>query len=507
MLQHVAPDQTRFVAPGLAPDTRGVALGRFLAVLVPSIDRVVGLFRGLSEALSLDELLPSLRIVQVRTPLQSREFIVLFPVNSSYGADQLAAVAALVGGLSFTGTAKHFIKYRDSHAPLGHDVDSLHDGQGDFILYGAGFVQAYAEDREVHFPQLALSLSLQRDDSDRLGDRDEALLRVAPGLWRAVLGYLHRNGVPCAAASAELLDAAGAATDRCFLIRCPQLPARMAHLFGETPGVELMRIKLDRVAVQVGYRHPIELSSCATVFPEDRFTIFSGARDVVEAISGTPTFVDAGSLVALGEPELRTTREARPREAVEGISVPLLLVPTTGAAPRVVASRIPLAQAGHLKKLVYALPPSVLAAYSVCVTDEWIYLWNPSSDDYVPLGEMFFACAPGVLIPIGYQIIPRVDPDVLITHLGGSSERVFFGTADREAVAEGHAPEAAALRLVALPRAAFAPLCRAALAAVALAAPAAAGSEAEAPPRPSVVNRPVGLFPLWGFSADDGEQA
>ncbi len=135
MLEPVTANQTRFVAPGLSADSRGVALGRFCVILLPSIDRVVGLFRGMSERGSLDDLLPSLQVLQVTTPLKSKEFIVLLPVSNSHMADGIAAVSTLMGGLTFTGSSKHFVKFRDSRAPLGYDVDSLHGGRGDYILY------------------------------------------------------------------------------------------------------------------------------------------------------------------------------------------------------------------------------------------------------------------------------------------------------------------------------------------------------------------------------------
>lgn len=500
MLEHVAANQTRFVAPGLSPDTRGVALGRFLTVLLPSIDRVVGLFRGLSEKLSLDEILPSLRIVQVRTPLQSRELLVQLPVGSSYAADSIAAVAHLVGGLCFTGSAKHFVRYRDSRSPLGYDVDTLHGGGGDFVLYASDFVQVYAEEREIEFARLAQTLSLQHERGDSLLAGDVALLRVARGLWRTVLGYLHRSGVRCAAAAAELPRPAGGEAERFFLLRCDDLPRRMVELFTKTPGVEVLRLKTPTVAVQLGYRHPFELSSCSSIFDGTRFYLYSGERDRVELLEQLPHFVAAATLVQLGP--LSEAREAQVGVAAtaEQVRVPLKLVPVSGAQPHLVASRIPLAEADRLKRLTYLLPPPVLASYGICVTPEHIYLYSEAGIDFLPLGELFWALAPGVMIPQGFNLLPRVAPEVLREHLHTRSagraelevargEQLFFFTADQPAP----------LRI---PRGAFSPLGRYCLAEVDIQGPVT--TPLPAPPVDlaiELVNDEIGLFPLWSFEA------
>jgi hypothetical protein len=489
MLEHVAANQTRFVAPGLSADARGVAVGRFIVVLLPALDRVVGLFRGLSEQMSIDELLSSLRIVQVRTPLASRELLVQLPATNSNAADSMAAVARLVGGLTFTGSSKHFVKYRDTRSPLGYDVDGLHSGPGDFVLYGDGFVQVYTHERVLSFEQLATTLSLQRQRDDHFYDGESALLRTARGLYQPVLGYLHRNAVECSAAAAESVRAASRETERFFLIRCDNLPQRMVDLFRRTPGVEVYRMKSENVAVQLGYRHPFELSSCSSVFDPKHFFLFSGERDSLETLDAEPQFVAAAALVQLAgvrELQQQTLRPELPEEA----EVPLKLAPTSGAQPHLTASRIPLQEAGRLKKLIYLLPPAVLSGYQLCATATHLYLYCDKGIDYVPLGDMFWEFAPGVMVPQGCSLLPRVHPDVLLDHLGGRGKnQLFFFPRD------GSGP-------LSFSRQSFAPLGRAALAEVELEAP-----QNQTLPRDAdhaaleIVNDPLGAFPLWGFTA------
>jgi hypothetical protein len=486
MLEHVTANQTRFMAPGLSSDARGVALGRLVAVLLPSLDRVVGLFRGLSERLSLDDVMSALKIFQVKSPLGSREFIVQLPVSGSHGADSLASVAALMGGLTFTGSAKHFVKYRDSRSPLGYDVDSLYAGQGEFILYDVDFVQAYDHEREVPFAQLALNLSLQRVRDDALQPGDQALLRVVPGLWRAVVSYLHRNNCACEVAACEGAGGVDGKPARFYLVRCHIQP-RMESLVDDTPGMELHRQIGKQVAVQVGFRHPLSLSSCGSIFEEQRFYVFSGSRDCLDIVAAVPTFVTAAALVDLGQVKEPRQEHASARPLTETVAIPLKLAVTSGPRLPVAASRVPLHQAEWLKKLVYLLPPQVLGRCTVCITEEAIYLYGGAAIEYVPLGEMFHEVAPGVLVPLGYELVPRVAPDVLVQHLGGGVEQLFFFQTD--------AP--APLQLL---RAGFRPLSRRILAQVEVQALEPAPLPEDVSRETSIQNEPLGLFPLWGFA-------
>src|SRR5256885_480001 len=121
-LEHVAQGQSRFMTPGVAPDPRGVLLGRFAVILFPTLEGVVSWLRMYSSEASIDELASGLAIQRVRTPLASRELVVRIPAVSSYTCDRAGRLAKLVGGSTFTGTAKHFVKYLDDRSPYGYDA-------------------------------------------------------------------------------------------------------------------------------------------------------------------------------------------------------------------------------------------------------------------------------------------------------------------------------------------------------------------------------------------------
>ena len=501
MLQHVAANQMRFITPGLAADSRGVALGRFCLVLLPSLDRVVGLLRGMSREMSIDDLRPGLTIEQVVTPLKSRELVVTLPVRNSHAADQVAAVAGLNGGITFTGTARHFVQFRDSRSPLGYDVLGLEAGAGDYVLYAQDFVQSYTRARELQLNRLVMGLGLAEEYGDQLVPGEEAVLRVEQGLWRPVMSYLHRYRRPCKVACCDARTPASGGHEpaRVYLMRT-ELEPRMEALFNTTPGVDVYRLVNDNIAVQLGFRHPVELTSVRELFPATCFYMFSAAPRGLEVVGDNPRFVDAADLVQLGQ-EAKEAELQPPANAYtpQRVTVELKLVAAPGVRREVKASRIPLRQADQLKKLVYLLPPRVLESTLIAMTGDEIFLLSDTGLEFFPLGELHYELARGVMAPIGYDLIPRVHPEVLLKHLGAMGDLV-----PGEQSLHFFAPQS--LATLRLPRAAFAPLSRRVLADVPLATPQ---SRSLAVPTAEVstelVNDPPGLFPLWGYKLDKGK--
>ena len=71
-LEHVAQGQTRFFTPGVAPDPRGILLGRSCLMTFATLEGAVSWFRLYSSEAALDELLSNLAITKCRTALGSR---------------------------------------------------------------------------------------------------------------------------------------------------------------------------------------------------------------------------------------------------------------------------------------------------------------------------------------------------------------------------------------------------------------------------------------------------
>jgi hypothetical protein len=503
MLERVALGQTRFSCPGVAVDARGVALGRLGVMLFPALDGVVGWLRVYSDEGSLDDLMTEMRILRVRTALRSRAFLVFIPSASSYVMDKAARCARLVGGTCFTGSSKHFVKYRDDRSPYGYDVaDLTPPPQGaDVLLHGEDSSQPYGVDGQLELRALVFRLSLRRvPGSERLDPeaRAELYLSAAPGLGSGVIRYLWRNRVQASVAlvhsretaPGQAASAFAGASGPYLLLRVRDVPQRIVDNFRGIPGIALYRRVTDNVIVEVGWAHPIELSSCASLFERECFHVFRGPQDgadsAVDVVRGPVEFSDSQHLT-----ELQVTIEGpreQPRAAgpPASVGIDLKLVPTLSPPRRIVGTLVDWAEAGRLKQLVYMLPPAMLRGHAVGITERGMLLVAQAGVDVVPLGTLLAELAPGLLIPVGMDLVPRVAPDVLAQALGHATGRltVFPHGGNPFYVMEST----------------LQPLERRALATLEV-----AGEEREPPaPLPTageaqIVNEPVGAFALWGF--------
>lgn len=500
MLEHVAQGQMRFFTPGVAPDPRGIVLGRFCLMTFPTLEGAVSWFRLYSSEASLDELLANLTIVKARTALGSREIIVQIPAVSSYAADRSARLCRLVGGAIYTGTAKHFVKYRDDRSPYGYDavdIGAMPAGT-DFMVHGDEFAQGYLREGELPFQRLLFRLSIRKLPGSKqldADDRGELYLAVARGLADGIIRYLWRNRVEADAGlftpgTTSAFD--DQARDRGYmLIRARALPERILALFLGTPGIDVFRPAGTNAAVAVGYQHPIDLGSCASVFPPDTFHVF-WPGDRVDVLAGPLALSDIGDLTRV-DLELEKVREPAvlAAGAPPAIGVELKLAAAMGPPRRVVATLIPTEHGPRLKRILFALPPQSLRGHRVAVTDRGILVIGSENLDVIPLGQLLYELTPGLLVPLGMDVVPRVSPDVLSRALGHASGLVTVFTSDGIPfqVSDG----------------AFQTLERRALAKLAVERAEAIDYAAEPVGEARVVNDAVGRFALWGFP-DPGDR-
>lgn len=501
-LEHVAQGQTRFFTPGVAPDPRGILLGRFLVMTFATLEGAVSWFRLYSSEASLDELLANLSIHKCKTALGGREIVVQVPAISSYAADRAARLCRLVGGAVYTGTAQHFVKYRDDRSPYGYDAVDIGamPAQTDFMVHGDEFAQGYQREGELPFAKLLFRLSIRKlPGGDKLDaeDRGELFLAVARGLSEGIIRYLWRNRVE---ASAGLFTpgATSAFEDQgrergYMLIRVRALPARILALFLGTPGIDVFRPAGAAAAVAVGYEHPIDLASCSSVFPPETFHVF-WPGDRVDVLPGPLALSDIADLTRV-DLELERAKEpaAHAGGEPEPIGVELKLAASMGPPRRVVATLIPLAHAPRLKRILFALPPVSLRGHRVAVTDRGILVVGSENLDVIPLGQLLCELSPGLLVPLGMDIVPRVTPEVLARALGHGAGVVTVFTPGGQPfqVSEG----------------AFQTLERRSLAKLEVERAEPIDYAAERPPDVQVVNDSVGRFALWGYpDATDRKQ-
>lgn len=423
MLERAALHQSRFRTPGVTPDARGVVLGERGLVLFASLDRAVAFLRAYGEEGSLDELVPGLAIRRVITPLRTREILLSVIAESSYRMDRVAGIARLSGGLVFTGTSRHFVKYRDTASPLGYDVQELDATPADLLLYHDAFQQAYGFERELDFRELLLKLSLEAAPAADRRAPTRLYATAETGVGHALVRYLFRWEVKARAAVAEWPSdsAFDDGPRRAHVFELTDVPPRITKLLGSLPGVRLFEPVGESVAVELGYRHPVALDSCPSLFKGDMLTLFRAGAPV-DVIAPMPPFAPVRSLVrtdlALAEAMASGPSDAAPPSAprveeLASMTLPLRLRHSNAPWRQVRATVVPLAERAWLARMLYVLPPRTLGALRVALTSTSAYIIDPAGIEGVPLGVFYSEVAPRIYIPAGTTLEPAVGPDVL----------------------------------------------------------------------------------------------
>ena len=456
MLVRVGLGQSRFNVPGLAADSRGVALGRQWVARFGALDRLVSFMRLWSAEQIIDDVAAGLRIVQVRRETGAREVILTFSVTSTAMADAAARAARMAGGQCFTGSGKQFVAYRDGRAPLGYDVAAIEpSGTSDFVLYGQDQTTRHAHLSDLPLDKLLMRLDLQRDATSaktRRQDIDGPLfLRVRRGLGPMVVEYLNRAQRLFPELSVKATVCETDASSRFehatsfWLFRLEGLPPRLFRVLSGTPGLDLFAPVLDHVAIAVGYHHPIHLSGCRRQFPDDKLFLFAAAPGALTVMSPAPVLVPLADLVrfvggvndlipgAQAQTSAATSRalvNARPAPIAEW-RVPIRLEAAPSGEGRAVATLIPWRQSSWLRSLVYALPPTALRGYRVGLLERGLLILGPGTLDGFPFGRLFHAPASGLLVPLGWTVRPAVPPELLAARLGAADGAVIlFENAD-----------------------------------------------------------------------------
>jgi hypothetical protein len=467
-----------------------VVLGHKGLVLFPSLDRLVSFLRAYGEEGSIDELLPSMEIRRLITPLRTRELALILAAESSYRMDRVAGIAKLAGGLVFTGTSRHFVRYRDVASPLGYDVQELLAQKADLIVYDESFQQTYEFEREISLYDLILKLTPYRTPPSERRAPTRLFATAEVGLSGALLSYLFRWEIDARAALAEWpsQSAFEDAPRRLYVLSLVSVPARVVALLQAVPGVTVFEPQGERVGVELDHRHPVALDSCPSLFEQDSLTLFRADGEVL-VLRPLPPFAPVRTLVRspieLSETPIGSGRELGGADL--SMSLSLKLAATTEPWRSVVASVVPQAQRQWLARLLYALPPKTLGALRMAMGKHGIYLMDPAGIEGVPLGVYYSRVGDRIYVPCGQTLVPAVAPAVLDSLLLGRGDgHVFFGL-------DGIP------RLV--PEQAFGPVSQRALAQDMVVPVEYESFDFEEPPLPLFHYDEARRFPLWGVPA------
>lgn len=442
---------------GLAPDARGIAVGRELLLVFGSIDWLVSFLGAYSDEASLDELIPTMTLEHARREGGGHAMLMRCASADGYAVDRISRLCTSARGELFTGAGSVFLRWRERDAPFGYDVaEPIVPSGEDVIVVEPSHMAKYQTLDRIDPVELIQRLQLRAQpmplggisrDPEMAGLREMALVLVAAGLADRVLRYLWQAEVPMAGYHVLLETDARPS----LLLRLRQPPPRTLDVLSGIPGVELLAPVSSRAAVEVGYRHPISLSSAQSCFPGEEMFLFRGRVGRVERLSGPPRFVDGRHLVeSTGVNQLREVGQLRDAELAP-LRVELQVrATTTPKEPR--GTLIAWSQVSLLRNLVYLIPPSALAASRVVPLDEGVVVLTGSSlgprtaasaagvgaGVIVPLGQRLGEAAPGVLLPEGYELWPRVRPALLRQLLGlGPEDHALFLRPDRSPIRVG----------------------------------------------------------------------
>lgn len=519
LLEPVAAGQTRFRMQGLSPDARGIAVGREVLVTFPSLDWLVAFLGAYSDEASLDDLLPTMTLEHARRREGGHAILLRAAAGDGYAVDRLGRLAGATRGQLLTGGGSVFVRWRGREAPFGYDlVSPMAAGAEEVLVVDLDYATTYTTVDRMDPVELIGRLQLRRvplplqgvsGDPERVGLKDLALALVAPGLAPRVLQHLWRLEANFAGYYCTLEGDTGAS----LLLRIRQPRGRVLDVLHGTPGVELLAPASSRAAVQVGYRHPIQLSSASACLPGEEMFLFRGDVGRVERLPGPPRFVDGRHLVeATGTATLRELGQLREADLAP-LQVELQVRPAANPRePR--GALIAWEQVGLLRHLVYLIPPSALAASRVVPLDEGLVVITGSSigarsrgsglgaaaagmgaGAIVPLGLRLGEVAPGVLVADGYELWPRVRPSLTRQLLGLQPEdhALFLR------------PDADPIRVT---ESQLLPLDAALIGRLQLHDATTVAPELPALEPGTIHNDKIGRFALWGFGrapkADDG---
>ncbi|HWB80249.1 MAG TPA: hypothetical protein VG755_35025, partial [Nannocystaceae bacterium] len=162
LLEPVAAGQTRFRMQGLAPDARGIAIGREVLVVLPSIDALVSFLGAYSDEASLDDLLPTMTLEHAKRSGGGHATLVRCSSSDGYAVDRLARLAGAARGQLYTGGGSTFVHWRERDAPFGYDLaEPVQPGKDEVLVVDLDYLSRYTTTHRMDPVELIQRLELR----------------------------------------------------------------------------------------------------------------------------------------------------------------------------------------------------------------------------------------------------------------------------------------------------------------------------------------------------------
>lgn len=424
MLQKVAIHQTRLRVPGVGVDARGVCMGARGLVLLQTLDRLVAFLAIYTREVALTHVIASMKIQQVRSELGAREIALSFEAVSSDVMDRMAQVSRLTGAFTFTGTSRHFVQYRDASAPFGYDAAELLSNNAELCLYHNTFSQAYAVERQPELRQLVLRLAVLPDATSPT-DTGAAWLLAEPALGAPLVRHLAQASV---AARAARVNAGSTMAERGrdrWLFHLERVPSRIFGLVTRTPGLELFFEKTPGAAVEHGHAHPLALGACP-VFERNELVLFRGGRRQALVVPSPPILAPVSTLVLPKVMELDAVSLTSAAEPPTSVSTAVRLMPSASSTRQIGAARLRGNEPEQLRRLAYVLGARTLAETRLAATDQGVFVLQAADAPQIPLGDLYARAGERLFVPLGYELLPRLEPRLLLESMGVPEHHLLF---------------------------------------------------------------------------------
>ncbi len=528
MLEPVARNQLSFRLAGLFQDGRGVVVGQSAVVVLLSIERVVSLIRLLCEELSLDDLLPTLRIELHRNPLGSTLYLVSFQSSDSLLLDRVSRLGRFLSAPLLVGTGKHFVAYRDEAAPLGYDVVEPQSDPADVTLYTQAMSQPCRRMRELSVADLVFQLQLLSlpggvrralvpeagpDGTGMVAEPPQDMFvscgsQLVPNLVR----YLWQAGV-----RGELLlpdplpppdGLPNERTVRTPLLRLEAPPAALLLRLHDLPSVRLLRREGTNFLVELGFTHPLRLPSIQSLFPSsDLFLFPANQRGPLRARN--PSRMPLSRLlqqrISLPGDPIEASQPLKPRLVASADSSPppikmtLQLIPQGGqpSRDRLTATLVPWSRLATLQRTLGLLSGESIFALQAVGLKQGLFCFGSDAVLHLCTGQIFEEVAPQLFVPMRSRLVPQLLPTQLRTLLGQTDDQlVVFLPPETQPIA--------------VPRALATPLSLRLLSSLSSKVTETVGEpSALREPFPVLHCEPISFFstlPLWGLSSEPEKQ-
>jgi hypothetical protein len=260
-------------------------------------------------------------------------------------------------------------------------------------------------------------------------DDDEVWILADRGVGAAVIQYFVRSNVKAQVGLVQWPPESSlddTPVER-YVFKVAKLPERMRPLVTDTPGLAAFRQVGQGVAVQVGFRHSVNLRSFP-IFDPDGLILFRGGRHQPLAIARLPQL---GPVAAFSEIERGPQNNLRvlghPTQ-VQPTLVPPRLMPSTKPLRAVTASHVAADEYLLLRKIAYRLPARVMSATKIAFTDAGAFLLQAGGVQDIPLGLFLTQIKPTLYIAAGYEPVPALSDDALFQSMGSPQTHVVFWT-------------------------------------------------------------------------------